>query len=66
MEAFCGSDVSCFKSVEVKFAKLVLPGQITQTSMWLEKESNKVYFECKVVETDTVVINGAYATMELV
>ena len=31
--------------------------------MWLEKESKKVYFECKVVETNTVVINGAYAEL---
>jgi len=63
LEAFCDSDVSCFKSVKVRFAKPVLPGQTIQTNMWLEKESKKVYFECKVVETDTVVINGAYAEL---
>ncbi len=63
LEAFCDSDVSTFKSIKVRFAKPVLPGQTIQTNMWLEKESKKVYFECKVVETNTVVINGAYAEL---
>lgn len=33
--------------------------------MWLEKEGNehKVYFECRVVETQTVVISGAYVKL---
>ncbi len=33
--------------------------------MWLENESgeHRVYFESKVVETDTVVISGAYVTL---
>lgn len=33
--------------------------------MWLEKESTgpKVYFECKVVETQSVVISGAYVEL---
>jgi 3-hydroxyacyl-CoA dehydrogenase/3a,7a,12a-trihydroxy-5b-cholest-24-enoyl-CoA hydratase len=50
LEAYCDSDVSCFKSIKVRFAKPVLPGQTIQTNMWLEKEANeyKVYFECKV------------------
>ena len=65
LAAYCDSDVSCFKSVKVRFAKPVLPGQTIQTSMWLEKEGTdyKVYFECKVAETNTVVISGAYVTL---
>jgi len=66
LEAFCDSDVAAFKSVKVRFAKPVLPGQTIQTNMWLEKETNKVYFECKVLETNTVVINGAYAELNSV
>lgn len=33
--------------------------------MWLEKEGteHKVYFECRVVETQTVVISGAYVKL---
>lgn len=66
LAAFCDSDVACFKSVKVRFAKPVMPGQTIQTSMWLEKEGTagyKVYFECKVVETGTVVISGAYVDL---
>ena len=64
LEAYCDSDVTCFKSVKVRFAKPVVPGQTIQTNMWLE--SNRVYFECKVLETNTVVINGAYADLNSV
>ncbi len=63
LESFCDSDVTAFKSVKVRFVKPVLPGETIQTRMWLEKESNKVYFECRVLERDTVVINGAYAEL---
>lgn len=65
LAAYCDSDVSCFKSVKVRFAKPVLPGQTIQTNMWHEKESNgyRVFFECKVVETGTVVISGAYVDL---
>lgn len=63
IQEFCGNDVTLFKSVKVRFAKPVLPGQTIQTNMWLEKETNRVYFECKVVETQTVVISGAYAEL---
>lgn len=61
IQAYCGNDVSLFKSVKVRFAKPVMPGQTIQTNMW--QESNRVYFECKVVETQTVVISGAYAEL---
>lgn len=65
LAAFCDSDVACFKSVKVRFAKPVMPGQSIQTNMWLEKEGTgyRVYFECKVVETGTVVISGAYVDL---
>lgn len=66
LAAFCDSDVSCFKSIKVRFAKPVLPGQTIQTNMWLEKETKKVFFECKVVETNTVVISGAYVELHKV
>lgn len=65
LAAYCDSDASCFKSVKVRFAKPVMPGQTIQTNMWLEKEGEeyKVYFECRVVETGIVVISGAYVTL---
>jgi 3-hydroxyacyl-CoA dehydrogenase/3a,7a,12a-trihydroxy-5b-cholest-24-enoyl-CoA hydratase len=48
IQTFCGNDVTLFKSVKVRFAKPVLPGQTIQTNMWLDKEAKRVYFECKV------------------
>lgn len=63
LAAYCDSDVSCFKSIKVRFSKPVLPGQTIQTNMWLEKETNRVYFECRAVETNTVVISGAYVEL---
>ena len=66
IQAYCGNDVSLFKSVKVRFAKPVLPGQTIQTNMWLDREAKRVYFECKVAETRTVVISGAYADLHLI
>lgn len=47
----------------MRFAKPVFPGQTIQTNMWLEKDEGRVYFECKVVETGTQVISGAYVEL---
>lgn len=65
IQTYCGNDAKLFKSVKVRFSRPVLPGQTIQTNMWLEKEASghKVYFECKVVETQSVVISGAYAQL---
>lgn len=65
IQTYCGNDVKLFKSVKVRFSKPVLPGQTIQTNMWLEKVANsyRVYFECKVVENQSVVISGAYADL---
>jgi 3-hydroxyacyl-CoA dehydrogenase/3a,7a,12a-trihydroxy-5b-cholest-24-enoyl-CoA hydratase len=63
IQAYCNNHVSLFKSVKVRFAKPVFPGQTIQTNMWFEKESNRVYFECKVIETQTVVLSGGYADL---
>jgi 3-hydroxyacyl-CoA dehydrogenase/3a,7a,12a-trihydroxy-5b-cholest-24-enoyl-CoA hydratase len=66
LNAYCDDDVTLFKSVKVRFVKPVLPGQTIQTNMWLEKESNRVYFECRVLETQSVVISGAYVTLHAI
>ncbi|CAF0705114.1 unnamed protein product [Brachionus calyciflorus] len=63
IQTYCDNDVKLFKSVKVRFSKPVLPGQTIQTNMWLEKEEKKVYFECRVVEDQTVVISGAYVQL---
>lgn len=65
IQTYCRNDVKLFKSVKVRFSKPVLPGQTIQTNMWLEKETNgyRVYFECRVIENQSVVISGAFADL---
>lgn len=61
LNKFCDGQVENFKSVKVRFTKPVTPGQTIQTNMWLDSENrNRVYFECKVVETGNAVISGAF------
>ncbi|PGH15044.1 peroxisomal hydratase-dehydrogenase-epimerase [Polytolypa hystricis UAMH7299] len=46
-----------FKSLKVRFAGVVLPGQTLKTEMW--KEGNTVMFQTTVVETGKPAISGA-------
>ena len=63
IEKYANSDVSLFKAVKARFTKPVQPGQTLQTNMWLDRTLKRVYFEAKVVETQTVVISGAYVDL---
>ncbi len=49
------------KSLKVRFAGIVLPGQKLRTEMW--KDGNKVAFQTKVVETGKLCIAGAGAEL---
>ncbi|KAI9025535.1 HotDog domain-containing protein [Hyaloraphidium curvatum] len=54
---YCGSDPAKFKSIKVRFAAPVFPGETLETRMW--KEPGKVVFTVRVVERDTIVIASA-------
>ncbi|KAG7208737.1 hypothetical protein KM043_014933 [Ampulex compressa] len=62
LQAFAGGDVDLFKSVKVRFAKSVLPGQTLRTDMW--KNGNRIHFQTSVVEGNVPVITGAYVDLK--
>lgn len=58
LKAFADNDPARFKSVKVRFAKHVFPGETLITKMWQESES-RVIFQTSAEERQSVAISNA-------
>jgi len=50
------------KAFKARFAKPVYPGQTIRTEIWKENE-DKLFFRCKVKETDEPCITGGWVKL---
>ena len=53
------NDPARVRSVRVRFAKPVLPGQTLVTSMWRENNGNTIVFSVAEKSSGSVVVNNA-------
>jgi multifunctional beta-oxidation protein len=58
LQTFAGDKSERIKSVKVRFASHVLPGETLETQMWKDG-SSRIIFQTRVVERNKVVISNA-------
>ncbi|MBK9263333.1 MAG: SDR family NAD(P)-dependent oxidoreductase [Polyangiaceae bacterium] len=58
IRTFADGDARKFKSIKVRFADSVFPGETVITEMWKESDT-RIVFRCKIKERDKVVISNA-------
>jgi 3-hydroxyacyl-CoA dehydrogenase/3a,7a,12a-trihydroxy-5b-cholest-24-enoyl-CoA hydratase len=60
LKSFAGNDPRYFKSIRVRFADTVFPGETLKTEMWREEGASgpRILFQCKVEGRNKVVISG--------
>ncbi len=58
IKAFAGGDPRLFKSIRVRFAETVFPGETIVTEMWKESDT-KVIVRSRVKERDKVILSSA-------
>lgn len=62
LQTFANGDPDLLKSLKVRFAKSVIPGQTLRTDMW--RNNNRIHFQTSVVENNLNVITGAYIDLK--
>ncbi|OQR93260.1 peroxisomal hydratase-dehydrogenase-epimerase [Achlya hypogyna] len=57
LQAFCNNDSASFKKMSVRFSKPCFPGETLETRMWVMGPAS-IHFQTRVVERDSVVLDG--------
>jgi acyl dehydratase len=60
LKGYCDGDASRLKSMQVRFSAPVYPGETIRTEMWTGVRG-KIYFRCRSVERDVLVLKEGFA-----